>query len=156
MGFLHLCLVRRLVQWAPAKQRQMLTSQIRSHASSASGKTVRLLPHLPQNTLITMELLWQGQILMPGPVFRMLNMHHIGWPRSWKSTFKSRLRLYTGVNFGPATPRKWASNDADMPAGIYSDFIFYSTGITRKLKSHTSLETDLSRELSILYFSYLH
>ena len=156
MGFLHLCLVKQLVQWTPAKQRQMLTSQIRSHASSASGKTVRLLPHLPPKYFNNHGTFWQVQILMPGPVFRMLNMHHIGWPRSWKRTFKSRLRLYTGVNFGPATPRKWTSNDADMPAGIYSDFVFYSTGITRKLKRHTSLETDLSRELSILYFSYLH
>ena len=93
---------------------------------------------------------------MPGPVFRMLNMHHIGWPRSWKRTFKSKLRLYTGVNFGLATPRKRTSNGVDMPAGIYADFMFYYTGIIRKLKRHTSLVIDLSREFGTRYFSYLH
>lgn len=78
------------------------------------------------------------QVLLPVRAFRLLNMHHISWPRSGERKWKSRLRLYTRVNFWLAIPRKWNSNDFNMPAGFHLRLMFYRTEIIFK----KTLESD--------------
>lgn len=89
---------------------------------------------------------------MPVREFRMLNMHHIGWPRSWERKWKSRLRLYTRVNFWLAIPRKWNSNDFNMPAGIYLRLMFNHIGIIKK-KLRVSQISRYKKEFHISCFS---
>lgn len=98
------------------------------------------------------------QVLLPICAFRLLNMHHISWPRSGERKWKSRLRLYTRVNFWLALPRKWNSNDFNMPAGILLRLMFNHTGIIFKknLKSQTNFKIEgLWKEFHISRFSDL-